>query len=120
MVVKSFWLKENLVPLLVREAHHLVLDRGAIARPGALDLAGIHRRTVQIGPDHRMPGRAGIGDAAGDLRGLDPLGEIGHWRRRVVARLAVEAGPVDGPAVQPRRRPGLEPAQRESQAHQGF
>ena len=35
----------------VGEADDLVLDGGAIARPGAGDLAGIHRRAVQIGAD---------------------------------------------------------------------
>ncbi len=38
--VAAFRLEEDLVPLLVGEAHDLVLDRRAVARPAALDLAG--------------------------------------------------------------------------------
>jgi hypothetical protein len=39
MIVKSFWLQENLVPVAVPETMHLVFDRWAIARPHAADLA---------------------------------------------------------------------------------
>ena len=35
--------------------------------------------------------------------------------RRLVARLHLERGPVDGAAVEPRRRAGLEPAERKAE-----
>ncbi len=35
----------------VGEADHLVLDRRAIARADATDLAGVHRRAVEVGAD---------------------------------------------------------------------
>ena len=54
VVVEPFRLEEDLVPLALGEAHHLVLDRRAIARADAGDLARIHRRAVEIGADHRM------------------------------------------------------------------
>src|SRR5205085_11559244 len=41
-------------------------------------------------------------------------------RGRGRTRLGHEPGPVDGPAVEPRRRPGLEPAEREAVPRQGF
>ena len=67
-VVETFRLQEDLVPVAIAEADDLVLDRGAIARPGALDLPGIHRRAMHVGPDHLMGRRRGAGDAALDLR----------------------------------------------------
>ena len=48
---QAFGLEENLVRVLVGEAHHLVLDRGAVARADALDHAAEHRRPVQVVAD---------------------------------------------------------------------
>ena len=98
----------------VGEAHHLVLDRGAVARADALDLAGVQGRPVQVGADQVVPGRRGVGDVAHDLRLRDSFGQGRERLRRVVARLDLEAGVIDGPAVQARRRPGLQPAQAEA------
>ena len=42
------------MPLALGEAHDLVLDRGAIARPDPGDVAGIERRAVEIGADQLM------------------------------------------------------------------
>ena len=67
-VVQPFRLQENLVPVALAEAHDLVLDRRAIARPAARDLAGIHRRAMHVGADDPMRGLGGPGDAALDLR----------------------------------------------------
>jgi hypothetical protein len=55
-VVEPFGLQEDLVTVAVAEANDLVLDR-TVARAAALDLAGIHRRAMHIGPDHLMGGR---------------------------------------------------------------
>ncbi len=60
----------------------------------------------------RRVGRAG--DAALDLRVVDALGQDGERLRRLVAGLHLERGPVDGAAVEPRRRSGLEPAERKA------
>ena len=57
-------------------------------------------------------------DVAGDLRGRDPVGDEGEGRRRIVAGLNVEPGPIDRPPVEPRWRPGLEPSEREALARQ--
>ena len=66
-----------------------------------------------------MPRRRGGGDMAVDLGHLDPRGQIGHGLGRAIAGLALQRRPIDGPAVQPRRRPGLEPPQGKAQAVQG-
>src|SRR5262249_4089521 len=50
-VVQSFRLQKDLMPVALAEADDLVLDRGAIARPAALDLARIHRRAMHVGAD---------------------------------------------------------------------
>ena len=105
---------------LVGEAHDLVLDRRAIARPGAFDLAGIQRCAVDIGGDDVMGRRAGIGDVAGDLRRRNPVGQGRERHRRIVAGLDFERRPVDGFAVEPRRRAGLEPPERETAGAEGF
>src|SRR6266576_5371045 len=95
----------------VAEADDLVLDRGTIARSGALDLSGIHRRAMHIGPDHLMGSGRGPRDAALDLRGGDLLGHHRKRLRRIVAWLHLHRGPVDRGAVEARRRAGLQPAQ---------
>ena len=100
----------------IAEADDLVLDRGAIARAAALDLAGIHRRAMHIGPDHLMGRRRGPGDAALDLRRRDPVGHDRKRLRRIVAGLHFDRGPVDRGAIEPRRRAGLEPAERKAGA----
>ena len=118
MVVQAFGLQKDLVAIAFGEAHHLVLDRGAIARPRALDLAGVDRRPVEVRQDQRVALGARVGDVAIDLRPRDRFRQIGEGLRRVVARLALEAVIVDGPAVQPRRRTGLQPAGREAEPSQ--
>ena len=116
VVVEPFRLEEDLVPVALAEAHDLVLDRRAIARAAALDLAGIHRRAMHIGADDRVGRPVGAGDAALDLRVLDALGQRRERLRRIVARLHLEARPVDGAAIEPRRRAGLQPAERKADA----
>ena len=65
--------------ILIGEAHHLVLDRGAVTGADALDLAGIHRRLVEVRENGFVGDRPGVGD---------PTGQLFHVERRV------------GPAVQ--------------------
>ena len=100
------------MPVAFAEAHDLVLDRWAIARPAARDLAGIHRRAVNIVADDPVRRLGGAGDAALDLGLLDALGQRRERLRRLVAGLHLDRGPVDGAAVEPRRRAGLEATER--------
>ena len=95
-VVEPFRLQEDLMPVAIAEPDDLVLDRRAIARAAALDLAGIHRRAMHIGPDHLMGRRRRAGDAALDLRRRDPVGQHRERLRRVVAGLHFDRRPVDG------------------------
>ena len=67
MVVQSFWFKKNLMPVPVREAHHLVFDRGAVTWTGSFDLAGIGWRPVQVGPDQIVTIRRRPGNVTIDL-----------------------------------------------------
>ena len=59
VVVEALGLEEDLVRCAVGEAHHLVLDRGAVARTDALDLAGIHGRAMEVGADDGVGGLGG-------------------------------------------------------------
>src|SRR5262249_6156403 len=61
----------------------------------------------------------GAGDAALDLGIVDALGQHRERLRRLIAWLHLHRGPVDGAAVEPRRRSGLEPSQRKSEPLQG-
>src|SRR5438045_539275 len=102
------------MPLALRETHDLVLDRWAIARADAGDLPRIHRRAAKIGANDGMRRRGRHRDVADDLRRLDAVGNERERRRRGVAGLHIEAGPVDRAAVEPRRRPGLEAPERKA------
>src|SRR5262249_29251103 len=57
-------------------------------------------------------------NAALNLGVIDALRQHRERLRRLVARLHLHCGPVDGAAVKPRRRSGLEPPERESQSLQ--
>src|SRR5262245_57778618 len=107
------------MPVALAEAHDLVLDRGAIAWTFARNLAGIHRRAVDIVADDAVGRSVCAGDTELDLGIVDALGQ--HRKRlwRLVARLHLHRGPVNGATVEPRRRSGLEPPQPKSQSLQG-
>ncbi len=57
----------------------------------------------------------GRGDVAVELRLIDPVGQEREGDRVVVARLGLQAFEVDGPAVEPGGRAGLEPMQLEAE-----
>ena len=81
--------EENLVPLALCEAHHLVLDRRTVARTGALDLTGIHRRAMKIGANDLVGRRSCLGNVTGDLRRRDLARQIREGHRRPYRRPAV-------------------------------
>ena len=92
------------------EADDLVFDGRAIARADAFDGAGVHRRAGQIGGDDGV-GRFGrVGDVAGNLPRRDHLGQERERYGRVVARLHLEAVPLNRAAVEAGRGAGLEPS----------
>ncbi len=115
VVVEALGLQKNLVPGTASKTHNFVLDRRAVARPHAADLARIHGRTNEIGPDDRV-GRLGCGgDAALDLRIGDAIGQERERHRRVVAGLHLQARPVDGTLVEAGGSAGLEAAEAQIQ-----
>ena len=107
--VQPFGLDEDLVAGLLGEAHHLVLDGGAVARADALDLAAVQRRAVQRVADDLVGTLAGMGDPAADLRRmLGRAAQEGHHRARVVTGLFFHQAVVQRAAVDARRRAGLQ------------
>src|SRR5690606_3662310 len=87
--------------------------------PLAFDLPGIHGRAVDVGADQVVRRRRGPGDAAVDLRRGDGVGQGRERYGRVVRRLRFQAVPVDGAAVEARRRAGLQAAKGEAQPPEG-
>ena len=65
--LQAFGLDEYLMRGLVGEAHHLVLDRRAVARAGALDHAAVQRRAIQRATDDVVGTLGGMRDPATDL-----------------------------------------------------
>ena len=114
VVVEPLGLEKDLVAVAVAEPADLVFDRWAIARATALDLPRKHRRAVKIGANQVMSRRGRARDAAAYLRILDLAGQSRERLRRRVARLHLQRRPVDGPTVEPGRRPGLEPTERKA------
>src|SRR5436190_605946 len=95
----------------VAKPNNLVLNRGAIARTAALDLAGIHRGSMNVGPDDIMSCGRRAGDTTLDLGVRNPTGQHRKWLRRIITRLHFGFRPVDGGSVEPRRRTGFQAAQ---------
>ena len=118
--VEAFGLEEELVLRLVRELDDLVFDGRAVARADALDAAGVHGRAMDIFADEAQRLRRGEGDVATDLRLNDLLGAEAEGRGIGVAGLLFERLPVDGAAVEARRRSGLEAAGAKAERAQGF
>ena len=67
-----------------------------------------------------MGGLCGACDVTGDLRRLDARVEKRKRCRRIISKLAFEPIPIDGPAVEPGRRPRLEPAHLQAEAIKSF
>ena len=71
---------------------------------------------MHVRPDDVVRRLVGARDAALDLRRRDALGQRRERLGRLVARLHLDGGPVDGRPVEPRRRAGLEPAERKAES----
>ena len=112
-------LEKQLVALFVGKPHDLVFDARAIPRPARLDLAGVHRRPVQVRPDEVVDLRRRPRDPADHLLLLDAVGQKRKWLRINVARLDVEPRKIDRPREQPAGRAGLEPIDPDPDALEG-
>ncbi len=69
--VDAFGLEENLVPLLVREAHDLVLERRAVARTDAANLPVEEGRAIDVRPNEIAHAIVGVQQIAIDLWTVD-------------------------------------------------
>ena len=76
----------------LREAHDLVFDRRAIARPAAGDLPGIHRRPADVRRDDLVGGGRRPRDVARHLRRGDGAGQGREGLRRIVTGLPGQTG----------------------------
>ncbi len=119
--VAAFRFQEDLVAVLVGEAHDLVFDRGAVAGPLAVDEAAVDRREVEIVSDQLVGGGGGAGDVAGHLLAACPgAGIEGEEAVGGIAGLLLELIEGHAAAVDAGRGAGLEPVGAEPQAAQRF
>src|SRR3546814_3738048 len=86
-IVETFRLQEDLMLAAIGKTHHLVLDRGTVARADGLNLARVQRRPVEVLPDQSVACRRGLRDMATELRLRDGAGQGGERFRRLVSRL---------------------------------
>ena len=122
MRVQAFGFEEELVRGLVGKLDDLVFDRRTISRADGLNLAAVHGRTMDVLADDAMRFRRGPGDVARHLRVVmsDALGAEAEGRGIDVAGLKLELRPVDGAAVEARRRAGLQAAAAKAELLQRF
>ena len=88
-------LEEELVAVPIGETHDLVFDARAVARAARFDLAGIHRGTMEIGPDQGMDLGGGARDPARELRLLDGVRQKRKGLRLGIPRLDLELRKID-------------------------
>ena len=110
MGLEPLGLDEDLMRRLLGEAHHLVLDRGTIARSDTGDDARIERRAREARMDDLVGPGVGMGDITAHLpRVILCAAHVGEDRHGHVARLLGQARKIDAPPVDARRRARLEP-----------
>src|SRR5262249_35030761 len=99
--VPAFRFGKNLVAGLLCKANVVVFNRGTVARAPAADLARVHRRAMEVGPDDLVDLLVGVGDVAVHLRlRYAARGEAEGPRVRV-AWLHLAFAEVNGAAVEP-------------------
>src|SRR5579863_6526061 len=96
------------MPRLIGKLDDLVFDGGAVPRTNSLNLPAIEGRPGDAVAEKLMRFLRRIGDIARYLLSLYLLGKKGErsWLR--VSSLRLEARPINGSPIQPRRGPGLE------------
>ncbi len=108
-------LDEHRMARLVGEAHDLVLDRGAVARAGAHDVAAVERRAVKVVAYYLMCALVGVGQVADRAVRRQLGGEEAERREVAFAVLHRHAAEIDGGRVDARGSAGLEAAYRQSE-----
>ena len=116
--IEPHGLDKDLMPVLVCEADHLILNGGAIAGSYTMDDAGKEGGAVEIGPDHVMGLFIRIGQVADRLilRRLFRL--EGEGNPVLVSPLDLHFGEVHAPPVDSGRRARLEAADGKAQLQQ--
>ena len=120
LCVQPHGLHKELVPGLVRKAHDLGLDAGAVPGADPLNDAGDQGTPVQVGPDDGVGSLVGIGQIAHRPVLRRGLGGEGEGLRLRIPRLDLHFGEVHRPGVHPGRGAGLEAAHPEAQAPELF
>jgi hypothetical protein len=72
--ISAIGFQEDLVSLLICEAHHLIFDGGTIAGADPFDDPAVKRRPIETALDDLVRGRIGVGDIARDLVEFDLSG----------------------------------------------
>src|SRR5262249_16046357 len=104
-VIEPLRFEKNLVSITVSKADDLVLERGAIARPFAAHLPGIHRRAVNVVANDPMSRSVRAGDAALDLRVLNTFGQGRTRLWRFISPRRGRGRSTYGTALHPSRPP---------------
>ena len=104
------------MPVLVGKPNHFILDRRAVARPRRADLAGVHGRAMEIGPNQRVDLFVGIRNPTRHLGMGQRLGHEREWLRRLVPWLDLGFRIINRPTVEASRCPGLEAFDSKTQA----
>src|SRR5205807_909989 len=99
--VHAFRLEEELVRMLVGKFNDLVFDRRTVSRADRVNLAAVHRGTMDVLANDAMSLFRREGDVARDLRIVmcDAFGTETERRGIGIARLNLEHRPIDGAAV---------------------
>lgn len=114
----AFGFEEQLVAGLVGKANDFVFDRRAITRASGIDLAAVHRGSIQVRSNQIMHTFVGVRDVARHLGQADCIVEIAERLRVIVAGLLLQSRVIDRASVEPWRRPGFEAIQRETHSVQ--
>ena len=108
------------MPLPIREAHDLVLERRTVTGTDAVNLAVVERTTIDIGAHEIAHTIVRVQQPASNLIAQSAGRDEREWYWRRIAQLFREQarfhGPIEIDAVpmQPRRRAGLQPSHHES------
>ena len=117
--LKPHGLHKELVAELVRKADDLGLKGGTVPGPDALDDAGVHGGPIQIFQHDALCLLRGPGEVAHGLVLRCFPGGVGEGHRQPVTLLELHHVKVHAAGVDPGRRSGFEPPQRQSQVVQG-
>ena len=107
--IQSFRLDEDLVPVLIRELHDLILDGRAVTWTHALDRTVVHRGTPDVFTDDLMGLFVCIHEPAVDLRSLYLFERrrVRERNHRYVTLLNLELREVEGTLIDTCRRSRL-------------